>query len=1816
MPTVRYQIRNEYGLADPEVYRAADKDDPEALLEGVAMAGLVGVLRQLGDLAEFAAEVFHNLHEEVMATSARGHGLMLRVLQLEAEFPSIEKVILSETDHSHYVYSAGIDWHANLRVEQNLVIQGDMPRFILDSYEECRGPPRLFMLDKFDVAGAGACLTRYSNPSFFKTASAFSEMMEELQREKRARKPKKKVSYWRSGETTESFFTPIIDYLQFTASEPAHGKFPARLVKLKHRKLRVSDISSRKSYMEGFLKEESFEQNDSKNSLSGCPNNKIIDGASEVREVLIGGVTDPLLVRKEFSPLSLKEEVTGKVQNQKREDGDFLETVSISSFVSQKKYPNSQNDRKSILVGLGNEVDIHAFDSSSDDIDTNPPPLQLAMQNILAVSGFITDDDHDSYRSDDIGSELENYVDALNTMESEIETDSESRAKPDPSLFKHKSKVTNPKVNGQLELQPRSSRSGIVGSFDASVTSEKVKDGMPSLSESTILVVLPVQQPKVRTVFDETSSLEINHGETGKLERTSEDMTLVPSVCLTSNETCYQKQSNDTMVISTSREDTNYCTTDSDLKPQPNIEEEQSLAAHSDEAISGNTKNTPEIVEHVESSFLPWQTNHIAVEERLDIPTDILEEINPIEYSEDRISVNIIDKGYMPCVFSETQHGIFPEKVPIECSKDLSTLLDDGTGKPLVVLEPDKNDYISGSSLPTIPIGCTVLESQDTANVLEIDMQSENLVMKISPNYMEGKVEERKQKQVDSSVLVSSESHKLSLVENNDSGSHRSTQTSENVNDVLACIPDERRRPHGSRNNSVIGQLSGYTEQKMSNDFANTLEMPQPQQTHAETSFVDVSFVSVKDSLHDSVENDNETYSVENLLPKCSAFSLEIVSSISQYESFSTEIGNISATQEEFVLPQLPSSSGNINILGCDALISPTIPYEFEHFSDVDEQPDSSNGIMLKPLPSSCIEGPDANQLHREVSELIETNEEEGVHDGLEFANGSTKLSVHHDLLLLGESKNNSLTGSGIPKDSVNDQVLNMLESAKVTTFDALLQDLSEDDMLHQPYPDIEESSITRDSTSLLSENKSYLLFTENEEIEMFFNSVSRSQSSALDLSNSSEHELIDVNEDKLCSRKNEEDSDSKSENVITEDDNDGDFLSLLQSSNVCNFDVQFQEDSVSEDAVMNVIEELNDANSHSKFNFVTQDESDGQILYLLESSNLYSFDVQIQEDSISEDASLNQHKPELQEPAIESNLTSSKFENKLLAPLCENGDQKAVGIVSSSQLQALDLSDFTHAKLADNNFGDIYMEESVISSTEDDQHSDLHASMQHFQADAERPEVPSEKASVFLAVDEPSTAPLYRVLENIEPSYVHLDEVSSDEATIIQYNLEHVGILPELVLLNHGCKSELNIPSSKTLENEQIETNIYGSFQGVSEHPESSMIAEALTSGSLVADVIIPISTIGSQETLKALPGETISSFPIQEGIEETPPSPPLPPMQWRMGSSMHINPSLDSKEKMNQHAGPFMSPFTFEESCQNASSCTDGQLTESLKLSEFPVITLDQRQQLEIYSSGLPLLASSKEDGKHSHGNIIMDGEYPFTVASSLKDVIPQHPDLLEANNPQAIGERRPKLVKLLPGLELERSLEAPIIDRDAIPPLSSFMFMPTAGDGMYQYGYGDYGGDSMHYHKLSAPFPVAVQSIPHYAYHMFLREGNSSTMYDIMLQDMEGDKPNEKHHSILSRPRDPLIEAVAAHDKSTLRKVSELDRSLPKPKEDEKNHLLEQIKTKSLNLKPATSKANMVKAPSTNLKVAAMLEKANAIRQACVGSDEDDDDNWNDS
>ncbi|MCO5560159.1 hypothetical protein L7F22_013766 [Adiantum nelumboides] len=205
MPLSRYEIRSEYSLANPDLYRAAEKDDPEGLLEGVAMAGLVGIIRQLGDLAEFAAEVFHDLHEDVLATAARGHELLVRVQQLEREVPLIKDLMFTK-DLGNFMYNPGVEWHVHLHYEQNHFTQGDLPRFIRSAYEDCRSPPRLFVLDRFDVTGAGACLKRFTDPSFFKMEWASSELLkaEKEQRNQKARRLKKKGQRQEDGQVREA----------------------------------------------------------------------------------------------------------------------------------------------------------------------------------------------------------------------------------------------------------------------------------------------------------------------------------------------------------------------------------------------------------------------------------------------------------------------------------------------------------------------------------------------------------------------------------------------------------------------------------------------------------------------------------------------------------------------------------------------------------------------------------------------------------------------------------------------------------------------------------------------------------------------------------------------------------------------------------------------------------------------------------------------------------------------------------------------------------------------------------------------------------------------------------------------------------------------------------------------------------------------------------------------------------------------------------------------------------------------------------------------------------------------------------------------------------------------------------------------------------------------------------------------------------------------------------------------------------------------------------------------------------------------------
>ncbi|XP_073118619.1 protein SCAR3-like isoform X2 [Henckelia pumila] len=144
---------------------------------------------------------------------------MARVQQIEAALSPLEKAVLAQRSHLHLAYTAGYNWHPHVRSEQNHFIYSDVPQFIMDSYEGCRGPPCLHLLDRFDHGGPGSCLKRYSDPTLFKRASVASgeASIEKILKEENGRKIKRRRSWLSGGKVSQrASFSNHSGRVQFT----------------------------------------------------------------------------------------------------------------------------------------------------------------------------------------------------------------------------------------------------------------------------------------------------------------------------------------------------------------------------------------------------------------------------------------------------------------------------------------------------------------------------------------------------------------------------------------------------------------------------------------------------------------------------------------------------------------------------------------------------------------------------------------------------------------------------------------------------------------------------------------------------------------------------------------------------------------------------------------------------------------------------------------------------------------------------------------------------------------------------------------------------------------------------------------------------------------------------------------------------------------------------------------------------------------------------------------------------------------------------------------------------------------------------------------------------------------------------------------------------------------------------------------------------------------------------------------------------------------------------------------------------------------
>ncbi|EOA15429.1 hypothetical protein CARUB_v10003966mg [Capsella rubella] len=467
MPLVRFKIRNELSLGGPELNRSAavENEEPKAILGAVEVAGLIGILRQLGDLAEFSAEVFNGIQEEVTVTASRCQKLTGRVRRIESALSPLEKAVLSQTSHIHFAYTAGSEWHPRIRNGHSHFVQSDLPLCVMESYEQCRDPPPLHLLDRFSIGGPGSCLRKYSDPTFFRKKLGNPNKADDIkvQRDQAHRKRKKKRLPQRnicrsnavstSDETNGPHLSSLTDDRQTTSQSTSTVDMP-RSSNMQE----LSDIMDQ-SHLQGQLdvqeQSEAQVQSDfqesskARDSITGSgyieyvinqspvnkPEVKLVEGylsgslqpadriGSAVPEGCTGVVDDNIL----YSP---SEDLHGPCvsvsREKKKEKLEPMEKKSSKveevSEMHESKFGPETPDR-----GRQNQKDFDRTHILFDEVDIVQENESKNQANNIDGTLVLESEGEDKSEQ---GSEVDEFVDARNTIDSESESDLDGVPKP------------------------------------------------------------------------------------------------------------------------------------------------------------------------------------------------------------------------------------------------------------------------------------------------------------------------------------------------------------------------------------------------------------------------------------------------------------------------------------------------------------------------------------------------------------------------------------------------------------------------------------------------------------------------------------------------------------------------------------------------------------------------------------------------------------------------------------------------------------------------------------------------------------------------------------------------------------------------------------------------------------------------------------------------------------------------------------------------------------------------------------------------------------------------------------------------------------------------------------------------------------------------------------------------------------------------------------------------------------------------------------------------------------------------------------------
>ena len=200
---------------------------PHALLDTLSGDKLVGLLRQIGQLCDFAAEMFSGLHAEAVLSCGRLSSLSGRVAALHELSPELVSLFERHPASVFYSQSSAPSFQRPADSQQSLfTADAALPPAIARLRAAAAPPPNLSVLDS--ITGR-RCLQSYSDPQLFfdrwlkgeeeKMARAMDDVRQRKERRKKKKREERQQprqvaavtvkTYSAQGKEFESSMTPV-----------------------------------------------------------------------------------------------------------------------------------------------------------------------------------------------------------------------------------------------------------------------------------------------------------------------------------------------------------------------------------------------------------------------------------------------------------------------------------------------------------------------------------------------------------------------------------------------------------------------------------------------------------------------------------------------------------------------------------------------------------------------------------------------------------------------------------------------------------------------------------------------------------------------------------------------------------------------------------------------------------------------------------------------------------------------------------------------------------------------------------------------------------------------------------------------------------------------------------------------------------------------------------------------------------------------------------------------------------------------------------------------------------------------------------------------------------------------------------------------------------------------------------------------------------------------------------------------------------------------------------------------------------------------